>query len=149
MRFVLVDRILELVPGTRVRAARRIDPNDDYFADHFPGHPIVPGVLLVEMIAQAAGKCLMAALPGDKWPVLMQVRQASFRRPVGPGADVVIDAAVESLTPSTASARGTITVDGAVAADATVLFAFIPRGLLTAGYEDEVLAAWRGEQAGV
>jgi 3-hydroxymyristoyl/3-hydroxydecanoyl-(acyl carrier protein) dehydratase len=58
MRFVLVDRIHSLEPGVRVVASRLIPPDDDYFADHFPGFPVVPGVLLTEMMGQAAAKAL-------------------------------------------------------------------------------------------
>ena len=60
MRFVLVDRIVSLTPGDQITAVRLIRPDEDYFADHFPGFPVVPGVLLTEMMAQTAGKCLDA-----------------------------------------------------------------------------------------
>jgi NADH-quinone oxidoreductase subunit N len=60
MRFLLVDRILSLVPGERIEAEREVPQDEDYFQDHFPGFPVVPGVLLTESMGQAAAKCLDA-----------------------------------------------------------------------------------------
>ena len=58
MRFILIDEILEVNPGKHIRAIKHVAPDEDYFRDHFPGFPVVPGVLLTEMMAQTAGKCL-------------------------------------------------------------------------------------------
>ncbi len=63
VRFIFVDEILELVPGKYIKASKTIGPDEDFFRDHFPGFPVVPGVLLTEMMAQAAGKCLDAETP--------------------------------------------------------------------------------------
>ena len=60
MRFILVDRILEMIPGQRIKATKAVAMDEDFFQDHFPGFPVVPGVLLTEMMGQAAGKCLEA-----------------------------------------------------------------------------------------
>ena len=60
MRFIFVDEIIELQPGEHIKAIKTISSGEEFFRDHFPGFPVVPGVLLTEMMAQAAGKCLDA-----------------------------------------------------------------------------------------
>jgi 3-hydroxyacyl-[acyl-carrier-protein] dehydratase len=142
MRFLLVDRILELDALKRIVATKEISPDEDYFPDHFPGYPVVPGVLQVEMMAQTAGKCLMAGIDASLWPVLIQVRQANFRKSVLPGASLRIEAEIQACNQSTATAHGKIHCDGQVVADCTVLFGFIQKSLLPAGFQDEVLAAY-------
>ena len=139
MRFLLVDRILELEAGKRIVAEKWISPEEDYFRDHFPGYPIVPGVLLVEMMAQAGGKCLMADIDRSQWPVLLQVNRANFRKIVRPGSTVRIEATIESCNKLTANARGVVTCEGAPVADSSITYGFIAKDLLTANFEDEVL----------
>ena len=142
MRFRLVDEIIELRPGVSIVARTTIDPNADYFADHFPGHPVVPGVLQVEMMAQSAGKCLMSAIEPARWPVLIQIRSANFRKSVPPGAELAIEATIVSTSASTASATASIKTGGATVSDATLVFGFIDKTLLAPGFRDEVLAAY-------
>src|SRR5262249_59176962 len=108
MRFLLVDRILELDPLKSIVTTKEISEDEEYFPDHFPGYPVVPGVLQIEMMAQSAGKCLMAGIDASRWPVLIQVRQANFRRVVVPGSILRIEAQIVSNTDSTASAAAKI-----------------------------------------
>lgn len=142
MRFLLVDRILELEPLKRIVASKEIGPDEDYFPDHFPGFPVVPGVLQVEMMAQSAGKCLMAGIEPSQWPVLLQVRQANFRKIVKPGASLRIEAEIISCNKHTAAANARIKCDGEGVADASLVFGFIAKDQLVPGFRDEVLAAW-------
>jgi 3-hydroxyacyl-[acyl-carrier-protein] dehydratase len=142
MRFLLVDRILELESLKRIVTTKEISPEEDYFPDHFPGYPVVPGVLQVEMMAQSAGKCLMAGIDPALWPVLLQVRQANFRKSVLPGSSLRIEAEILSCNRSTATANAKIQCDGQAVADATLVFGFIQKSLLPAGFQDEVLAAY-------
>ena len=88
MRFVLVDRIVALEPGVRVEAVRRIPEDDDYFQDHFPGFPVVPGVLLTEMMGQAAAKALDVEQRSRGKAMLAKILSASFRRWVRPGDEL-------------------------------------------------------------
>jgi 3-hydroxyacyl-[acyl-carrier-protein] dehydratase len=142
MRFVLVDRILQLEPGKRIVAEKYVSKSEDYFADHFPGHPVVPGVLLVEMMAQAAGKCLMHESNSMHWPVLAQIMRANFRRPVTPDSTLKIEATIEFCNQSAAHARATIDSAGSRVAEAALMFGFIPKKFLADGYEDEVLKTY-------
>lgn len=142
MRFLLVDRILELEPLKRIVAAKDIGPDEDYFPDHFPGFPVVPGVLQVEMMAQAAGKCLMAGIDDSRWPVLLQVKQANFRKIVKPGATLRIEAEILSCNRHTAAANARLRNGGEGVADASLVFGFIAKDQLLPGFRDEVLEAW-------
>lgn len=142
MRFLLVDRILELESLKRIVTTKEISPDEDYFPDHFPGYPVVPGVLQVEMMAQSAGKCLMAGIDPALWPVLLQIRQANFRKTVLPGASLRIEAEILSCNRNTAAANAKILCDGQAVADAALIFGFIQKNLLPAGFQDEVLAAY-------
>ena len=142
MRFLLVDEILELEPLKRIVTAKEVKRDEDYFADHFPGYPVVPGVLQVEMMAQSAGKCLMAGIDPSLWPVLLQVRQANFRKSVPPASTLRIEAEILSCNKSTASAHAKIRSGDQVVADAGMVFGFIRKDLLQPGFQDEVLAAF-------
>jgi len=86
--FRFVDRVLEIVPGDRVVALKNVTVNDPSLQDHFPGNPLMPGVLLVESMAQTAGLLLPEGLSA----VLAQIKEARFRSPVIPGDQVRIEA---------------------------------------------------------
>jgi 3-hydroxyacyl-[acyl-carrier-protein] dehydratase len=86
--FRFVDRVLEIVPGDRVVALKNVTGNDPYLQDHFPGNPLMPGVLLVESMAQTAG----LLLPEGSAAVLAQIKEARFRSPVIPGDQIRIEA---------------------------------------------------------
>lgn len=139
MRFILVDRILSLEPGLRVVAARTIPPDEDYFQDHFPGFPVVPGVLLTEMMGQAAAK----ALDGERRPrgkaMLAKILSASFRQWVRPGDEVMLHAEISANTERYANADCRAEVNGKPVAQASLFFTFVPPGTLAAEFRDPVL----------
>jgi 3-hydroxyacyl-[acyl-carrier-protein] dehydratase len=86
--FLLVDRVTEIEPGTRLAAFKNVTMNEPFFPGHFPGHPVMPGVLIVEALAQAA--CILAILSSDesvrsKVTYFVGIENAKFRKPVFPG----------------------------------------------------------------
>lgn len=147
MRFILVDRILELVPGKSIRAAKTIAPDEDYFRDHFPGFPVVPGVLLTEMMAQAAGKCLDAEDRARGKAMLARIHSASFRDWVRPGQTATIGATIRASRPHFATAEGWIEVDGRKVCSAELFFSFVKLEELAPGYRDEVLEEYLARRA--
>jgi 3-hydroxyacyl-[acyl-carrier-protein] dehydratase len=139
MRFILIDRIVSLAPGEEIAAERLVQPDDDYFADHFPGFPVVPGVLLTEMMAQAAGKCLDAERRPRGKAMLARILSASFRRWVRPGDHLTIHAKVVANADAYATAECQVSVGEAVAAQAKLFFSFLPAAQLAAGFRDDIL----------
>lgn len=142
MRFVLVDRIISLEPGKSIVAERFIRPDEEYFQDHFPGFPVVPGVLLTEMMAQAAGKCLDAQrLPRGK-AMLARILSASFRQWVRPGDDTILHATISSNDERYATADCQAKVGDANVAQAKLFFSFLPTASFAADLRDTVLETY-------
>ena len=85
--FLLVDRIVEMEPGKRIVGIKNVSSNEPFFQGHFPGHPIMPGVLIIEAMAQTAGvlSMLMVEDPSSKVIYFMSIDKAKFRHPVSPG----------------------------------------------------------------
>lgn len=146
MRFILVDRIRALEPGKSIRAEKTLSPDEELFKDHFPGFPVVPGVLLTEMMAQAAGKCLDAERRPRGKPMLAQIRSASFREWVRPGETAEIVATVLGSQNDVATARCHVEVSGRKVCSADLLFAFMPTESFSADWRDEVLERYLSEQ---
>lgn len=139
MRFVLIDEILELVPGKHIRGVKRIDPAEDYFRDHFPGFPVVPGVLLAEMMAQTAGICIDAEDAARGRSMLARINVANFRDWVRPGETAVIVANVTLSRPQMATAQCHVEVGERKVASADLLFSFVPAAQFARGFREEVL----------
>lgn len=147
MRFLLVDRILELTPGVSIVAQRTVPENEELFQDHFPGFPVMPGVLLTEMMAQAAGKCLDAErLPRGK-PMLAKILSATFRSWVRPGDKTLLYAAIVSNEERYATAECRLEVDGRIAAQARLFFTFLATEQFAPDLRDEVLDKFLKEHA--
>lgn len=147
MRFILVDRILALEPGKSIRAEKTLAPDEELFRDHFPGFPVVPGVLLTEMMAQAAGKCLDAERRQRGKPMLAQIRSASFRDWVRPGETAEIVVMIGNSQDDVATARCHVEVGGRKVCSADLLFAFMPNETFPADWRDEVLERYLSGQA--
>jgi 3-hydroxyacyl-[acyl-carrier-protein] dehydratase len=142
MRFILVDRILELRPGEMIRASKHISAYEEFFRDHFPGFPVVPGVLLTEMMAQAAGKCLDAEKKPRGKAMLAKIVSANFRDWVRPGEDVLIHAEIRTNQDSVATANCYVEVAMKKVATAELLFSFVPLERFARDYVDEVLESY-------
>lgn len=142
MRFVFVDEILELVPGKRIRALKRIHEQEDYFKDHFPGFPVVPGVLLIEMMAQTTGKCLDAERKPRGKAMLARITSASFREWVKPNQDAIIHADIKTNRTNFATSICYIEVDSIKVCSAELFFSFVPINNFAPGYYDEVLESF-------
>jgi 3-hydroxyacyl-[acyl-carrier-protein] dehydratase len=127
---LLIDRILELEPRTRIVALKNVTVNEPHFAGHFPDYPIMPGVMIIEAIAQAGGALLLTEIPDrdDKLMVFTGIDSAKFRRPVVPGDQLRIEVTVLNWRTSAVKMRGVATVEGKVACEATVMCALTTRG---------------------
>lgn len=127
--FLLIDRIVEIEPRKRVVAIKNVSINEPYFQGHFPDYPIMPGVLMVEAIAQAGGALLLSEYSdrADKLMVFTSIDSAKFRRPVTPGDQLRIEVNVLNWRTSAVKMRGVATVEGKIACEATVMCALTNR----------------------
>lgn len=127
--FLLIDRVVEFERATRMVAIKNVTINEPFFQGHFPGYPIMPGVLVVEAIAQAGGLIMMQELPdrASKLVVFTGIERAKFRRPVTPGDQLRIEVEVLSFRPRAGRIAGRALVDGKLACEATLTCQVLPR----------------------
>jgi 3-hydroxyacyl-[acyl-carrier-protein] dehydratase len=126
---LLVDRVLECEPGKRILAIKNVTINEPFFAGHFPGFPIMPGVLIVEAIAQAGGALLLIEIP-DRDAHLMLftgIERARFRRPVVPGDQLRIEVEVTAWRQSAVRMQGKAYVGDKLACEAVVTCRIVPK----------------------
>jgi 3-hydroxyacyl-[acyl-carrier-protein] dehydratase len=128
--FLLVDRVLELEPNQRVLAVKNVSINEPFFQGHFPGHPVMPGVLVLEALAQAGGLLtqLSAAAAGavngeEKLFYLVKIDNARFSRMVVPGDRLMLEVKLKRMIRNMAMYECTATVDGKTVASADILCA--------------------------
>jgi 3-hydroxyacyl-[acyl-carrier-protein] dehydratase len=122
--FLLIDEVVELEPGTRVVARKRVRDDEWYLAGHFPGRPIMPGVLLVEAMAQTGAVAVLADEANrGKLALFAGIDDVRFKRIVGPGDEVELTCELERVRGPIGRGKATATVDGQLAARGTLTFA--------------------------
>jgi 3-hydroxyacyl-[acyl-carrier-protein] dehydratase len=121
--FLLVDRIIELEEGRRAVGIKAVTMNEPYFVGHFPDYPVMPGVLIVEALAQVGAIAVLLAsdAPG-RIPFLAGVDNVRFRRQVVPGDVLRLEVTLDRLRRASGRAHGLATVDGVVAVEGDILF---------------------------
>ncbi len=133
MRWRLIDRIDDIVPGKRAAGAKAVTLAEDYFEDHFPRFPVVPGVLVIEALAQLSGKLIELTVWEERgiwpFPVLSMVRNAKFRKFIRPGDQIRLETELAESRDESAVTRAKARVDGKTVTEAELLFVFDPEGL--------------------
>ncbi len=122
--FLLIDEVLELEPGVRVVAIKHLKEDEDWFRGHFPEHPVQPGVLMIEMLAQAGAVCALS-LPENKGKLAMfaGIDKARFKREVRPGDTLRLEVEIIKNRGAVGVGKAVATVDGKKAVTAEIMFA--------------------------
>lgn len=126
---LLVDRIVEFEAGKRIVGIKNVTINEPFFQGHYPGHPIMPGVLIIEAMAQVGGLLLMDSVekPEDKVVYFMSLDNVKWRRPVTPGDQIVFELEILQLRKHTCRMKGVGRVDGNVVAEAEMMARIVDR----------------------
>ena len=123
--FVLIDRVVSLEVGKEITAIKNVSVNEPYFPGHFPYHPVMPGVLIVEAMAQAAAilsfKTMNSKPSDDSVYYFAGIDNARFKKPVSPGDQIVITVKIERILKGIWKYDGVAKVDGAVVAEAKMM----------------------------
>ena len=124
--FLLVDRVLERDPGKKIVAIKNVTMNELFFQGHFPGYPIMPGVLIIEAMAQVAGLMVMEK-GSDSLPMFASIDNVKFKTPVRPGDQLRFEVEVVKIKGSFVRTAGKATVDGKVVAEAEFMCSIVKK----------------------
>ncbi len=123
--FLLVDRVLDIVPGEKIRALKNVSMNEPFFPGHYPHHPVMPGVLILEALAQTAALLsfnTMGSKPDENSVVyFVGIDNARFKRPVGPGDQLIMDVSILLRKRGIWKFSAKASVDGQTAAEAELM----------------------------
>jgi 3-hydroxyacyl-[acyl-carrier-protein] dehydratase len=127
--FLLIDRVVEFERGKRLVAIKNVTINEPFFQGHFPGYPIMPGVLVIEAMAQAGAIIMMTEIPDreKKLAVFTGIERAKFRRPVTPGDQLRIEVEVLAFKSRLGRMEARAFVDGKLACQATLTCQIVPK----------------------
>jgi 3-hydroxyacyl-[acyl-carrier-protein] dehydratase len=127
--FLLIDRVIEIERKKRIVAIKNVTVNEPFFAGHFPGYPIMPGVLMVEAIAQAGGALLLTEIPDrdQKLMVFTGIERAKFRKPVTPGDQLRVEVDVLAWRATAVKMQGNVFVGDKLACEAVVTCQLVSR----------------------
>ncbi|MFZ4734443.1 MAG: 3-hydroxyacyl-ACP dehydratase FabZ family protein [Bradymonadia bacterium] len=135
MRWAFLDRISELQPGERAVGHKAVASSEDFFADHFPGFPVLPGVLQIEALAQTSGKLIEVTVFERQgrwvWPIISIVKKAKFRRFVAPGHLLSLETRLVELRDESAICKAEARLEGKITTEAELVFVFNPGDLDT------------------
>jgi 3-hydroxyacyl-[acyl-carrier-protein] dehydratase len=124
---LLVDRVLELEPGVRISAVKNVSANEPFFQGHFPGHPVMPGVLMIEALAQAAAVLtyvtMKTSYPEGTLFLFAGIDGARFKRPVGPGDQLILEVTMDRIKRGVGKFTCRALVDGELACEAELMCA--------------------------
>lgn len=124
--FLLVDRVLEREAGKRIVAIKNVTMNELFFQGHFPGHPIMPGVLIIEAMAQVAGLMVMEK-GSDSIPLFASMDNVKFKRPVTPGDQIRFEVEMVKIKGTFVRTAGKAYVDGKVVAEAEFMCSIVKK----------------------
>lgn len=125
--FLLVDRIIELEPGKKSVGIKNVTANEPFFQGHFPEYPVMPGVLIVEALAQTGGVALMVLDEyKDKLALFAGIDKVRFKRQVKPGDQLVMTVELGQFRRGIGTCTATATVDGELACKGELMFALVP-----------------------
>ena len=127
--FLLVDRVIEVDPDKRIVALKNVTINEPFFNGHFPGHPIMPAVLIIEAMAQCGGVLLLNSVdrPKERLVYFMGINNAKFRKPVRPGDQLRFELTLLRLKSRICKMEGKAYVDGDLVAEAELLSSIVDR----------------------
>jgi beta-hydroxyacyl-ACP dehydratase FabZ len=122
--FLLIDRIIELVPEKSIIGLKNVTFNEPFFQGHFPGMPVMPGVLIIEAMAQTGGILYLTSLPQESEEYIfyfMAMDKVRFRKPVRPGDQLILEATLLRMRKNAIKMAGTATVNGKRVAEAELM----------------------------